>query len=148
MPEHCSKIPLILEFTSILICAHIKSITLFLKHFKYIKSNGRARPNILGSNGNVRPNNIGFCGRARPNNIGSGGRARPNILWSSAQAMSFSGIQDVYHVNDNFTPIAYLIITLVFFQEKLYHYIILIHKYLYLDKQQKMNSKTTSSFSL
>jgi hypothetical protein len=39
MPEHCSKIPLILEFTSILIGTHIKLIIFFLKYFKYIKSN-------------------------------------------------------------------------------------------------------------
>jgi hypothetical protein len=57
-------------------------------------------------------------------------------------------MSNISHVNDNFTPIAYLIITFFFFQQKLYHYIILIHKYLYLDKQQKINSKTTSSFSL
>jgi hypothetical protein len=90
MPEHWSKITLILEFTS----THIKSITFFKKIFKYIKSNSRTRPNILRSDGNVRPNNIGFYGWARPNNIWSGGRARPNIFWFSAQAMSFSSVQD------------------------------------------------------
>jgi len=77
MPEHCSKISLILQFTSILICAHIKSIIFFKKYFKYIKSNGRARPNIFESDDNIKPNNIKFCGWARPNNIWSEGRARP-----------------------------------------------------------------------